>query len=55
MLFISHDLAVVSSLCHRVLVMRDGREVDAGPLPDAFLAPRHEYTRHLVQSARALG
>ncbi len=54
-LFISHDLAVVASLCHRVMVMKEGQAVDQGALPEAFEEPRHDYTRYLVDSARALG
>ncbi|MCZ8130540.1 MAG: ATP-binding cassette domain-containing protein [Steroidobacteraceae bacterium] len=47
MLFISHDLATVRRLAHRVAVLRDGALVDAGPA-SALDAPRHPYTRLLV-------
>ena len=54
MIFISHDLAVVSSICQRVLVLLAGREVECGPVRELFSSPRHPYTAHLVRSARAL-
>jgi peptide/nickel transport system ATP-binding protein len=49
-LFISHDLAVVSSLAHRVAVMRSGRLVESGSLDRVLFAPAEEYTKQLVAS-----
>jgi ABC-type dipeptide/oligopeptide/nickel transport system ATPase component len=47
-LFISHDLALVSRLCDRVLVMYAGRLVEEGPVRDIFRRPAHEFTRGLI-------
>lgn len=49
-LFISHDLATVEYLADRVLVMYLGRIVEAGPVAEVFQAPRHPYTKALLDS-----
>ena len=54
LLFISHDLAVVASICERVVVLRDGVAIEHASVADLVTAPAHPYTRDLVTSARAL-
>ncbi len=55
LLFISHDLGLVSQLCRRVLVMRDGRIVEQADVDALFRAPREDYTRRLIASVPRLG
>ena len=50
-LFISHDLRVVKALAHSVVVMRNGKVVEAGPAPAIFAQPRDPYTRQLLAAA----
>ena len=50
-LFISHDLKVVRALCHRVIVMQNGRIVEEGPVEDVLSHPKTEYTQRLVRAA----
>ena len=52
LLFITHDIAVAASLCHRLLVMKDGYLVEQGDTRTVIDHPQHEYTRALVQAAR---
>ena len=49
-LFISHDLALVSSFCDRVCVLRGGRVVEEGPTAELLRAPREDYTKRLLAS-----
>ena len=48
--FVSHNLAVVSSLCDRILVMRSGRTVEEGEARQLISAPEQAYTRELIDS-----
>ncbi|MFV3128341.1 ABC transporter ATP-binding protein [Niveispirillum sp. KHB5.9] len=47
-LFISHHLGAVATLCDRVAVMYAGTVVETGPVDQVFAAPRHPYTRRLI-------
>ena len=49
-LFISHDLGVIHQLCHRVLVMKDGRKVEEGSIEQIFQQPKEAYTKELLAS-----
>ncbi|MGB4779705.1 ABC transporter ATP-binding protein [Microbacterium sp.] len=49
-LFISHDLGVITELCDRVLVMLRGRVVEEGPAASILAAPNHPYTQALLES-----
>ena len=48
MVFVSHDLALVASLAHRITVMYAGQVAESGRTRDLLLDPRHEYTRGLL-------
>ena len=54
LIFVSHNLAVVRQLCERVMVMYLGRVVEVGPTENLFRAPRHPYTRLLLDSVPLL-
>lgn len=47
-IFISHDLQVVRTLCHQVMVLRQGEIVEQGECQRVFTAPEHAYTRQLL-------
>jgi len=48
MVFVSHDLALVAKVAHRITVMYAGQVVETGPTADILTDPRHEYTRGLL-------
>ncbi|MDM7884120.1 ABC transporter ATP-binding protein [Curtobacterium sp. RHCKG23] len=50
-LFVTHDLAVVDTLCDRVVVLHRGRIAEEGPRDAILRAPQDPYTRRLVQAA----
>jgi len=52
LLFISHDLPVVANTVERVVVLRHGEAVEAGPVGETFARPRHDYTKSLLAAAR---
>jgi microcin C transport system ATP-binding protein len=49
--FISHDLAVIGAMAHRVAVMQNGSIVETGEVEKIFAAPAHPYTRKLLKAA----
>jgi microcin C transport system ATP-binding protein len=50
-LFISHDLRVVRALADDIMVMRNGKVVEAGTADEVFDAPKTDYTRALLAAA----
>ena len=49
--FISHDLAVIGAMAHRVAVMQNGSIVESGDVEQIFATPAHPYTRKLLKAA----
>ncbi|MGV1871779.1 dipeptide ABC transporter ATP-binding protein [Agrobacterium rosae] len=50
LIWISHDLAVVSSIADRVAVMKSGKIVEIGPALGVLIKPQHEYTKALLEA-----
>jgi len=54
-ILITHDMGVVAEMADRVIVMRQGRMVEAGDVAQIFAAPRHEYTSALLAAVPRMG
>ena len=52
-IFISHDLAVIRAMSHRVLVMKQGDIVESGYTDQIFQDPKEAYTRDLLMAANS--
>ena len=50
-LFISHDLAVIRAMAHRVIVMKDGQVVESGAVAEVLSSPSQPYTQRLLAAA----
>lgn len=55
MIVITHDMAVISELCDRVMIMYLGKDVENAPAGELFRNPKHPYTRGLLNSVPQLG
>jgi len=55
LLFITHDLRVVTTLCRRVGIMRGGEMVEQGDADDLLHRPQHPFTRQLVDAVSLMG
>jgi peptide/nickel transport system ATP-binding protein len=53
-ILVSHDLGVVAEMCDRVVVMKDGRVVEQGPVGEILQTPKDDYTKRLITSQPAL-
>lgn len=49
-IFITHDLGVLSSITDKLLVMYGGREAESGPTRELLVKPRHPYTKGILDS-----
>ncbi|KQQ86120.1 ABC transporter ATP-binding protein [Aureimonas sp. Leaf324] len=55
LILITHDMGVVAEMADRVVVMRQGREVEAGAVAPLFAAPKEDYTRALLAAVPRMG
>jgi microcin C transport system ATP-binding protein len=49
-LLITHDVAVIAAMAHTVLVMKEGRVVESGPVASVLASPKHSYTQALLSA-----
>jgi microcin C transport system ATP-binding protein len=52
-ILVTHDIDVVRAMAHRVMVMKDSRIVEAGPLEQVLSSSKSDYTRRLVEAGIA--
>ncbi|PIE35578.1 microcin ABC transporter ATP-binding protein [candidate division KSB3 bacterium] len=52
-MFISHDLKLVKTFCHELIIMKNGQAVEAGPTREILDNPQHAYTQKLLATAFA--
>jgi microcin C transport system ATP-binding protein len=52
-ILVTHDIDVVRAMAHRVIVMKDSRVVEAGPLHQVLAGANSEYTRKLIEAGIA--
>ena len=50
LVFVSHDLSVIKSICDNVIVLRSGKIVENREVNDLFRTPENEYTKKLISS-----
>lgn len=50
-IFVSHDFNLVRSLCHKIIVMKDGEAVETGDTEKVLLTPENDYTKSLINAA----
>ena len=48
-IFVSHDLPLISNLCNRVMIMKDGKVVEEGKTKEVMHNPQHPYTKELLR------
>jgi len=52
-ILVTHDIDVVRAMAHRIMVMKDSRIIESGPLEEVLRAPRSDYTRTLIAAGIA--
>jgi len=50
-LFISHDLRVIESISHNMIVMKEGRVIESGETTELFKNPKQDYTQTLLSAS----
>ena len=48
-IFVSHDLPLISNLCNRVMIMKDGKVVEEGKTKEVMQNPQHPYTKEVLR------
>jgi ABC-type dipeptide/oligopeptide/nickel transport system ATPase component len=51
-IFVTHDIALISMISDRVMVMKDGRVVESGMTQEVLRNPKEEYTKILIEAAK---